>query len=552
MLTVVLPPCSFFLTLLTAFLGHHTEWLDVLGPDAYKRRHLQQLKERKNPEDSAIPARTVLLSTDRFAARRLIYLLSAFLPSKSHQTLDALPSPSRASSVQYLSQSPPTFLTSSAPGSKFGSLRRKARKKPSKLNMAVSSESEADDVAGWNIPTSTKEAPSTAASVLQLPLGPVSLRKESGTLTTLPSSATASADARGIVRPGSSGSAASVGLMSTLKRTPTANTSMDSSTWGSFLSFWSNPKSRSSTATSEASLQPDDLRGAPPPPKSLDDEEALDVNEMLYDDASQLPPFSPFLCGGSLPGPEQISVDDVDGAINVPLDLSALNIISPISSPPTSSWAMPQLGLGRPIHHHHHHHPAPPPAAVNTDDDSALNVAGWIDDERFHPDFLLQAVKPYPELEADIKLAMRNEPTPTTSAATPLSETGTPPGDRWITVSEVLIADTKRLQIKRLRLRRNCASEGGGEEEVWDEELVVDIDDTLASAVERVIDENQPAGARICKNAIIGALQQVVGEVIGGANGDGELGQRRRWGGNCLTEGVGRWVEEAATAVVGV
>jgi hypothetical protein len=532
MLTVV-SPCSFFLTLLTAFLGHHTEWLDVLGPDAYKRRHLQQLKERTTPEDSAIPTRTVLVSTDRIAARRLVYLLSAFLPSKSHQTLDALPSPSRASSVQYLSQSPPTFLTSSAPASKFGSLRRKARKKPSKLNMAVSSESEADDaVAGWTIPTSTKEA-STASSVLQLPLGPTSLRKESGTLTTLPSSATASADARGIVRPGSSGSAASVGLMSTLKRTTTANTSMDSSTWGSFLSFWSNPKSRSSTATSEASLQPDDFSRRAPP-KSLDDEEPLDVNEMLYDDASQMPPFSPFLCGGSLLGPEQISVDDVDGAINVPLDLSALNIISPISSPPTTSWAMPQLGLGRPI-------PPPPPAAVNTDDDSALNVAGWIDDERFHPDFLLQAVKPYAELEADIKRAMCNEPTPcttSTAAGTPLSETGTGTSttDRWITVSEVLIADTKRLQIKRLRLRRRDA------EEVLDEEVVVDIDDTLASAVERVIDEAEPG--RKCKNAIIGALEQVVGEVLSGD-------QRRRWGGNCLTEGVGRWVDEAAGLAVG-
>lgn len=564
----------FFLTLLTAFLGHHTEWLDVLGPDAYKRRHLQQLKERKNPEDSAILARTVLLSSDRIAARKLIYLLSAFLPAKSHQTLDALPSPSRASSVQYLSQSPPTYLTSSAPGSKFGSLRRKARKRPSKLNMAVSSETESDDVsdasAGWTIPTSAKEA-STPASVLQLPLGPSTLRKsESGTLTTLPSPATCAAntstDARGIVRPSSSGSAASVGLISTLKRTGTANTSMDSTTWGSFLSFWSNPKSRSSTATSEASLQPDDFTPqANRVTKSLDDEEPLDVNEMLYDDSSHLPPFSPFLCGGSLPPTEQISVDDVDGAINVPLDLSTLNLVSPISSPPTSSWAMPQihsgLGLGRPL-------PPPPPAAINTDDDSGPNVAGWIDDERFHPDFVLQAVKPYADIESDVKRAMRNEPTPTYSASTPWSETGTgsspsPSEDRWVTVSEVLIADTKCLQIKRLRLRRRpkkttlaplqghfrsylataptvaAADEEAGDEEVMEEEVMVDIDDTLASAVEQVI-EKDDCGNSTCKSAIIGALEQVVGEVMGG----GPL--RQRWGMNCLTEGVGRWIEEVA------
>jgi hypothetical protein len=70
-------------TLLTAFLGHHTEWLDVLGPDAYKRHHMQQIEARGNPEDSAIPRRTVITTTDRITARRLIYLLSAFLPAKA-------------------------------------------------------------------------------------------------------------------------------------------------------------------------------------------------------------------------------------------------------------------------------------------------------------------------------------------------------------------------------------------------------------------------------------------------------------------------------------
>ena len=557
LLTCLLLCYSFFLTMLTAFLGHHTEWLDVLGPDAYKRRHMQQLRARNNPEDSAIPRRTIIMTTDRIAARRLIYLLSAFLPAKAHQTLESLPMPSTASPVHYLSQSPPSFLatgSNSTSVSSCGSLRRKARKKPSKLNMAVSSESEPADgaaSAGWIIPT-CNGLPSPSL----LPL-PVSLRNQESTgttLATLSSSATcvasAPAGARGIVRPGSSGSAASVNLMSTLKRSGTANTSMDSTGWGSFLSFWSNPKSRSSTATSESSLQPEDTQQ--PTPKGLDDEEPLDMSYILDDESSQgpPPPISPFVIG-SLPVMEQLSVDDVDGAINVPLDLSIVNFTSPLSSPP-SSWAMPHLhsslGLGRSF--------IPPPApTVNPDDDHSCNVAGWIEDERFHPDFVLQAVKPYAEIEADIQRAMRNEPTPASTGLTPWSETGsssTPGDDKWTTVSEVLIADTKRLQIKRMRLRRRTkkASESmvtplqgqfhgylavgleEEEEEVIDEEILVDVDDTLASAVERVIDECE--GGR-CKTAILGALQSVIGEVVNGDPG-------ARWGGNCLTEGVGRWI----------
>ncbi|KAF8246211.1 hypothetical protein K440DRAFT_553878 [Wilcoxina mikolae CBS 423.85] len=559
----------FFLTLLTAFLGHHTEWLDVLGPEPYKRRHRQQVKARPNPEENAIPCRTVLLSNDRIAARRLIYLLSTFLPAQSHQTLDALPPSSGTSSVNYLSQSPPSFNaagTTSTPGSRYGSLRRKARKKPSKLNVAVSSENEADDteeLAGWTIPAGSCNSSSTG-SVL---LGPGMRKPESiGTLTTMPSSATcvasAPAGSRAMVRPDSSGSAASVNLMSTLKRTGTANTSMDSSAWGSFLSFWStSPKSRSSTATSEESMQsmlPDEDDETAPPKKALEDEDPLDVGEMLDD--NHPPPFSPILSVGSYPLMEQISVDDVDGAINVPLDLTFPNFTSPLSSPPQTSWTMPSIHSG--LNPNRSFLPPPPPPP--SEDDSVCSVAGWIDDERFHPDFRLQAVKPYPEVEADIKRAMRMEPTPSSTSVTPWSES--PTADKWITVSEVLIADTKRLQLKRLRLRRRVKrtsmptphqhhyqrylqpegvitpgeEEDDQEEEVMEEEIVCDVDDILATAIEQVIAAEED-GACGCKCAILGALQKVVGEVV-----SGEMGER--WGGNVLTEGVSKWisgVEEA-------
>jgi hypothetical protein len=586
---VVLTYRSFFLTLLTAFLGHHTDWLGVLGPETYKRRHIQQQKMHANPEESATPTRTVLLSSDRIAARRLIYLLSAFLPAKPHQTLEALPPPSRTSSINnYLSQSPPPSTAAgsvSAPGSKTDSLRRKARKKPSKLNMAVSSEdsnnAEDDSISGWTIP---HDKPSTAASVLQLPEGmrkPESTEALTGGATSLPSSANSATNTpvspqKMGHRPSSAGSVASLNLKNTLKRTGTANTVDSNGTWGSFLSFWSH-KSRSSTATSETSLQiPDEVQFTCNRTRNsdrLEDDEPVDVSELCLDDLCLLPqhrpPISPLLNTKPYQLIDQVSIDEEDGAINVPLDLSFPPFSSPISSPPSSSWAMPPISgnFDRTFIP-----TTPRPPLINPhEDDSTCNVAGWIDDERFHPDFLLQAVKPYPEVEADIKRAMRMEPTPLTIGLTPLSETGSTCGDKWVTVSEVLVADTKRLQIKRLRLRRRVKRSPSAsttpvpyqyqrylqpldnsvptpghcddteEEEILDQEIVCDVDDTLATAIEQVIgalpNGDEASEGSGCKHAVLGALERVVGEVV---KGGGEHGEK--WGGNVLTEGVGRWI----------
>jgi hypothetical protein len=79
-----------------------------------------------------------------------------------------------------------------------------------------------------------------------------------------------------------------------------------------------------------------------------------------------------------------------------------------------------------------------------------VNAAGWL--SQFHPDFAIQAIKPYATLERDIKRAMSAEPTPMTSATTPSVETG--PLERWVDVCSALVADTRTFSIKRLSLRR--------------------------------------------------------------------------------------------------
>ncbi|KAH0613022.1 uncharacterized protein H6S33_009402 [Morchella sextelata] len=610
---------SFFLTLLTAFLGHHTEWLDVLGPAQYRLRHQQQQKATASSDECGIPTRTVLLAADKMAARRLIYLLSAFLPSKSlPQWGEGLvPPPSRTDSMNYLSQSPP--VSSSGAGKK-SSLRKKAKKKPSKLSMVTG---EADEplqsaVVGWDIPaphgTELPPAPaqlplahpSAASATLKKPLLP--------TATVIPTNAPASSPQKMLARPGSSSSVASMNLMNTLKRTGTANTSADSSgSFLSFLSFWSNART-GSTAPSETSTQPDEQQpchhnaaikicgsGSDDFPRSglyLDDEDLAHHNHHHHKHVHHIPP-PPLHAYGLVENEVRISVDESDGIVDVDIPMPPMHMLdfgaagttftSPISSPSSGGgWPQSLMDTGLVRSNSMSFSSAMlMPSFMPDHDDSGLNVAGWMDDELFHPDFALQAVKPYPDVEEDIKRAMRAEPTPPhaagTTGVTPSSESG---DGKWTTVCSVLIADTKKLQIKRLRLRRRRSAkaatattagmqsplpsalgahkhlhpavvapaaahqeeEEGEEEEVMDEELVCDVDDVLATAVERVIgtagheEEEENVGVQVCKCMVLGALENVVKAV---AVGRGSVV------GNVLTEGVAKWlseVEESAAA----
>ncbi|KAI5845287.1 folliculin-interacting protein N-terminus-domain-containing protein [Morchella snyderi] len=607
----------FFLTLLTAFLGHHTEWLDVLGPAQYRLRHQQQQKATAGGDECGIPTRTVLLAADKMAARRLIYLLSAFLPSKSLPQWGEglIPPPSRTDSMNYLSQSPP--VSSSGAGKK-NSIRKKAKKKPSKLSMVTREEDEpiASTVVGWDIPAphGVELPPAPAQLPLTHPAASTTLKKPLlPTATVIPTNAPASSPQKMLARPGSSSSVASMNLMNTLKRTGTANTSADSSgSFLSFLSFWSNART-GSTAPSETSTQPDEQQpchhnaaikicgsGSDDFPRSglyLDDEDLAHHNHSHHHKhVRHVPPPPPPHAYSLVENEVRISVDESDGIVDVDIPMphmldfgaAGTTFTSPISSPSSGGgWPQSLMDTGLVRSNSMSFSSAMlMPSFMPDHDDSGLNVAGWMDDELFHPDFALQAVKPYPDVEEDIKRAMRAEPTPPHGAGagvTPSSESG---DGKWTTVCSVLIADTKKLQIKRLRLRRRRRSakaatataagiqtplpsalgahkhlhpavvapvavqeeEEGEEEEVMDEEIVCDVDDVLATAVERVIgaagyeEEEENVGVQVCKCMVLGALENVVKAV---AVGRGSVV------GNVLTEGVAKWlseVEESAAA----
>jgi hypothetical protein len=97
----------FFFNLLTAFLGNHTEWLNVLGPKWHRKRHREQQKATAG-ENLTISNRTVIVSSDKMAARRLIFLLAAFLPPNTPAISESSPfmRPSTSASFRAYSQSP--------------------------------------------------------------------------------------------------------------------------------------------------------------------------------------------------------------------------------------------------------------------------------------------------------------------------------------------------------------------------------------------------------------------------------------------------------------
>ena len=127
---------NFFLfNLLTAFLGSHTEWLESLGPSRYRRRHAKHPND-VNGEVIAIQHRTVIVSQDKMTARRLIFLLSAFLPGVHKKlTVDGQnQSDASWSNIGY-SQSPPSGVLLQ----RRRSLRRTMNKRNGETRAAVTS-----------------------------------------------------------------------------------------------------------------------------------------------------------------------------------------------------------------------------------------------------------------------------------------------------------------------------------------------------------------------------------------------------------------------------
>ncbi|RAR09639.1 folliculin-interacting protein N-terminus-like protein [Stemphylium lycopersici] len=501
----------FFFNLLTAFLGNHTEWLNVLGPKWHRKRHREQQKATAG-ENMTIPNRTVIVSPDKMAARRLIFLLAAFLPPNATAMADSTyMRPGTSASLRAYSQSPPTNV----PPSRQQSLRRQINRRGPRNKQSISnillqpprpqsvhqspaqiahdrSESALVETPEFVRPSghsrrSSAHSIRTSLVIPSMSEGPVTSGGTVTTSTATPQETmpvahftfprTKSFGPASETRPESSDSLASSNLINTLQRSGTGQTSLASndssntSRWSGFMNFWSGRRS-SSTDQSEYFQTTDDgvgFRGQERPRSQLElMVQELSMDRVFESDAADAPlpdtsadstspdAYSNGGCPGvpasaARPIPERqktfeshlkLSVNEKDGVIDVDIPLPDFD--SPLQSPLLggfgSASSQPGSSFGE----------SSVLSAPYSEPEQPVNVAGWL--SQFHPDFAVQAIKPYRELERDIKRAMSAEPTPLSATTTPSLESG--PLERWIDICSALIADTSNFSVKRISLRR--------------------------------------------------------------------------------------------------
>ncbi|KAH8434837.1 uncharacterized protein LDX57_012468 [Aspergillus melleus] len=496
----------FFLVLITAFLGNHTEWLNVLGPDWYRRRHFLQQKAQQQEADPILANRTVIISPDKMTARRLIFLLAAFLPPK--QRFEPLPSPLRpgtSASTRAISQSPPNV-----PVLRQESLRRaiERRSRAQRLTLndrdqhqrsvsvsstetAHRSADETDTVGPMD--TSSRRRGSDARSIrtIAVPMHAKDPRisKNAGVATTstatpsttvpVPHFASQSRSERERADPAvteGNDSLASENLLKNLRRSDSSaictNNSLPSTggRWGNLFSgLWTRQDSEPAASQVEARQRSVSVYAGPPkrgPPtlSQMVKEASVPMpkdpvpgtstsgnisiphsssSQRLEEDTPDLSSTTDQTRESSL----KLSVRGDDGVVDVDLPLPGFVSLSSsgdstISSPKKTRTSVTSVDALASTHSSSSGFHGP----LRDSDGPGVNVAGWL--KSFHEDFLLQAVRPYANLEADIKRAMQAEPTPIPSS-------GDMDGsERWVDVATTLVADARTFTVKRLRLRR--------------------------------------------------------------------------------------------------
>ena len=483
----------FFLILMTGFLGTHTEWLSSLAPKWYRKRYREQQRQQPTT-DMAVPNRTIIVSADKMAARRLIFLLSAFLPGNHKVRGDASPlRPSTSASFRGYSQSPPGHL----PLSRQESLRRtinrrnnpvisRTRQQTSRASsIAAPSESHDDWTETGTIRPQgsetrsrrTSDAKSMMPSKLSISEVDPSSQKSTTTISsTTPSSVVVkpyftrqpSFGASNVSGHSRTSSAASANLMFPLQRTNSSGSdSQWGNRWGSLRNLWGISSRRGSTVEYPDVLQTtdeglgimgarlveepnklqqmvdeghgrDETLGHARKPSDADQSAVLSPD--LRDSSPELLPVEPQDASNPIDiMPLNMSVDPATGFIDVKFSFPEFG--SPLLSPGPGEHSGSSYGESSIGQHSllsmtpkEHEHP--------------LNVGGWLD--KLHPDFTLQAVKPHEDTMKDVKAAMSAEPNPTRAALR---------GDldqaaQWLDICTSLVADTSNYTVKRLRLRR--------------------------------------------------------------------------------------------------
>lgn len=537
----------FFFNLLTAFLGNHTEWMDSLHPNWLDGRRVD-----KTPREThSLRHRTVIVSADKMAARRLVFLLSAFLPcSYVPPQPEALARPLTSRSSTGLSGSPPAGVLIPRERSLRRTINRKPRgnqtgspihlhERSISFNTQDASNDENTSLIGHRIVRGhirrTSDTRSIRSLALPIPTSDADTRKSSiATLSTMipdsvavphfASPPTGIGGTTAAPRPGSSGSLASLSLRRTLSRSESTVESLSpdspsASRWGSMLSgFWSTRRG-SSTDHSDPMGSPRDGLGisgmhySSSPGKlarmveELDDQSATAPNDHDRETLHGPPSPGTIVQGTLAEGngataardipervkaeefPMKLSIDTNDGVVDIDLPMS--NSYSSSFDSTISSPRFPKSAASSFNDHASTYGRSSHHShtSLPAGFSAALDVAGYL--QSYQPDFALQAVRPYKGLKEEITASMRSD-----TVADVTSSTAAGP------ICTTLIADATTFSITRLTLSRQAApwsdsstcKEDSRTEKVT-EEPVMDLDPTLISAVERVITHSQPSSA---------------------------------------------------------
>lgn len=507
----------FFFNLLTAFLGNHTEWLNILGPKWYRKRHREQQKSSIG-EDLTISSRTIIVSTDKMAARRLIFLLAAFLPSSSHTMYDGASPirPSTSASFRAYSQSPPLNVPISRQQSLRRTINRRGKQSYSNMRLqppgtkgnSLSTLESADDKPDIGVadppeairhsrhPSETRSIRTSLVIPSMTDSATISKSSAATTSTVTPENAvpvahftvprTNSSGPTTEYRPGSSESLASANLMHTLQRSSSGHISSPStdsqsaSRWGSFMSFWSNGGRRESSTDQSDILQSTDdglgitgmgfKRPADHPSRSALEQmvHELEVDPEIYGDDLEIfdlsaiktadsPPEQRALGSSGVPASAARAIPERPKPLDSPLKLSVNENDGVIDVD------IPLPGFGSPLQS---------PLLGGYHSVSSLEGSSFDQSSVFS--------LPHRETEQPVNVAgwlgkfhadfvlqgvtpygdlERDIKRAMSAEPTPITAATTPtleqgPIEKWIEVCSALVADTRTFTVKRIRLRR--------------------------------------------------------------------------------------------------
>ncbi|RMZ86990.1 hypothetical protein DV736_g5782, partial [Chaetothyriales sp. CBS 134916] len=548
---------KFLYSLLSAYLDTHTEWLENMGFDCFRKQGHMHCRPSAN--SIALAARTVIIADRRSLARRLIFLLASFLPSARginalENANENLKSPlhnpnllplylrnpdprqvgakdiiSRHNRAQHVSFGNTDFIALSTSASSETSIASKPSYKRSKPHLThrdsdISSLRRLTRVSTSQGRTHSRKASTTDPAVTPLP---------ATSMPFISSQCTGYFDEEAIDE--GSDIKASVGLQNILHRDSSSFTpSSTGSTWGTlFGGLWTRKHEGShASASSPSTAEEPDLRRTPSGSSTSHvRRERSKLEPMVHEAAAGVPvprkegtrglkprseddvlDMSPHEVSGI--EPPRLRVNEDDGVVDVDVGIPGFlgwdredGPMSP-SKPPGGASSLRSLDGAASLHSSVSHRISQ--GQPGQPDDS--NVAGYL--KRYHEDFALQAVAYYDDLPKEIMDSMSRQPKPLPlSHPWPSDNRRQGPDEGWVVISSTLVVDTRRFSLERLHLMRRRIprplssgdsprspqnrphSHQADYEEAFFLETIDRPDTIIANATEAMLDQTGPPSA---------------------------------------------------------